>query len=356
MTKISLKINKKLKTKKSKTYFIADIGANHDGSLIRAKKLIKICKNIGVDAVKFQHFNAKTIVSDNGFKNVNLKSHQSKWKKSTFEVYQDASINQKWTKILRNYCDKVGIDFMTSPYSYELADQVEKYVHAIKIGSGDINWTNFLEYLSRKKTPLILATGSSTLKEVKDAVKILLKRKKTIVLMQCNTNYTGNKDNFKYVNLNVLDLYKKIFPNVLLGLSDHTTGHTTVLGAVTKGATFIEKHLTDDNNRNGPDHKFALNPIDFKNMILRTRELELALGDGVKRVEKNELNTNIIQKRSAYAKYNLKKGQILHKEDIIFLRPALKGSLLPNQLGKKKFKLKKNIKESFPIKCKHLEI
>ncbi len=351
-----IKINKRKKSFKSPTYFIADIGANHDGSLSRAKKLIRISKNVGADAVKFQHFKADTIVSDKGFKSLNVITHQSKWAKSTFDVYNDASINVKWTKYLRDYSNKIGIDFMTSPYSFELADQIEKYVHAIKIGSGDINWISFLKYLSKKKPPLILATGSSTLKEVEEAVKILTKNKRVIVLMQCNTNYTASNDNFKYINLNVIDLYKKKFPNALLGLSDHTPGHTTVLGAVAKGANFIEKHLTDDNNRVGPDHKFALNPNDFKKMIIATRELELAMGDGFKRVERNEYSTNIIQKRSAYAKIDLKKGETLNNKNVIFLRPALKGSLLPNQLNKKSFRVMKDVKKNNPIKCKYLKI
>ena len=146
------KIGKKRIGTNMPTYFIADIGANHDGSLVRAKKLIRLAKLAGADAAKFQHFSAKTIVSDLGFKKLkNLKSHQSKWKKSVFSVYEAASINKKWTKILKKYCDKVGIEFMTSPYSLEIVDEINPYVKIIKIGSGDITWIDIIKKIASKK-------------------------------------------------------------------------------------------------------------------------------------------------------------------------------------------------------------
>ena len=133
------------------TYFIADIAANHDGSISRAKKLILLAKQAGADAAKFQHFSAKTIVSDLGFKKLKkLKSHQSKWKKSVYSVYQAASINKKWTRILKKYCDKIGIEFMTSPYSMKIVDEINPFVNAIKIGSGDITWIDIIKNCFKK--------------------------------------------------------------------------------------------------------------------------------------------------------------------------------------------------------------
>ena len=328
------------------TYFIADIGANHDGNLDKAKKLIRLAKASGADAVKFQHFEAKTIVSDYGFKKIsNLKSHQSKWKKSVFSVYEAASINKNWTKILKSYSDKVGIEFMTSPYSLKIVDEINPYVKAIKIGSGDITWIDIIKKIARKKKVGMLATGASKIDEVKLAVKEYLKINKSLVLMQCNTNYTGNSNNIKFVNLNVLKQFKKIFPNTVLGLSDHTFGHASVLGAVTLGARVIEKHFTDDNKKIGPDHYFAMNPKTWREMVDKTRELELALGDGFKRIEKNELNTVVVQRRSIRAKINLKKGTRLNENHFEYLRPCPKNALRPSD---KKLliskKLKKNIK------------
>ena len=232
--KYDFKIWKKIITENSKTYFIADIGANHDGSLLRAKKLIRLCAKSGADAVKFQHFKANTIVSDYGFKKIGKITHQKSWTKSVYEVYKDASINNKWTKILKKECDKYKIDFMTSPYDLEYVDSVFKYIKAYKIGSGDITWKEIIIKIAKKKLPLILATGASTLKEVETAVNLIQKYKKKFILMQCNTNYTNEISNFKYLNLNVLKTFKNKFKNnIILGLSDHTQGHTAVLGAVT---------------------------------------------------------------------------------------------------------------------------
>tara|TARA_Y100000817_G_scaffold313879_1_gene311054 strand:+ start:999 stop:2057 length:1059 start_codon:yes stop_codon:yes gene_type:complete len=341
-----MKIGKKFIGLNYPTYFIADVGANHDGNLSRAKKLIRLAKSSGADAVKFQHFEAKTIVSDYGFKKISqIKSHQSKWKKSVFSVYQSASINKNWTSILKKYCQKTKIEFMTSPYSMKIVDEISPFVKAIKIGSGDITWIDIIKKISKKKKVGIIATGASNLQEVKLAVKEFLRFNKSLVLMQCNTNYTGDKKNINYVNLNVLKQYKKIFPKVVLGLSDHTFGHASVLGAVTLGARVIEKHFTDDNKRIGPDHYFAMNPKTWKTMVEKTRELELALGDGLKRIEKNELTTVVIQRRGIRASQNLKKGTRLHENHLVYLRPCPRNALRPSDkkliLNKK---LKKNIK------------
>ena len=138
--------------------------------------------------------------------------------------------------------------------------------------------------VAKKNKPCILATGASTLKEVKSAIKIILKINKKICLMQCNTNYTGNQSNLNYINLNVLKTYKKTFPKIILGLSDHTAGHATVLGAVTLGAKIIEKHYTLDRNQEGPDHKFAMDPKSWQEMVYRSRELELSLGTDEKKI------------------------------------------------------------------------
>lgn len=323
------KIGKKTVSNNSPTYFIADIGANHDGSLEKAKELIYLSSKAGADAAKFQHFSAKTIVSDFGFKSLKGKfSHQKKWKKSVFEVYQDASINLNWTNELKKTCEKFGIEFFSSPYSYEMVNHLNPFVSTFKIGSGDITWLDYIEFISKKNKPIILATGASNLKEVKLATQRILKKNKKIVLMQCNTNYTASKDNLKYVNLNVLKIYKKLFPEVILGLSDHTFGHTAVLGAVTLGARVIEKHFTDNNNRTGPDHKFSMNPITWKNMVDATRELELTLGNGIKKIENNESQTVILQRRSIRLKSSIDKNQTIKEDNLDFLRPCPKDAYL----------------------------
>lgn len=348
-----IKLGSKIITKNSPTYFIADIAANHDGKLSRAKKLIRLCAKAGANAAKFQHFKAETIVSDQGFKKLGKITHQSKWKKSVFEVYKDASINLNWTKELKKECKKNKIDFLTSPYDLEYVDKVKKYVCAYKIGSGDITWLQILKKISKKNLPVILATGAATLNEVKSAVNTILLNNKKLILMQCNTNYTNSLENYKFINLNVIKTYKKVFKNkIILGLSDHTPGHATVLGAVTLGARVVEKHFTDDNSRVGPDHAFSMNFNTWKKMVDETRILESALGDGNKKIEKNELKSSIVQKRSIYAINDIKKNQIF-KNNITVLRPALKNHLSANKfdwLTKKS--AKKNIKKGECINIK----
>ena len=156
--------------------------------------------------------------------------------------------------------------FFTAAYSFELADYVEPYVEIYKIGSGDITWLEYLDYLSKNK-PIFLATGASNLKDVEDAANTILKNNEKLVLMQCNTNYTADTDNFNYINLNVLKTFKNLYPNVILGLSDHTHGHETVLGAITLGARVIEKHFTDSNEKSGTDHKFSMTPKTWSDMV-----------------------------------------------------------------------------------------
>ncbi|MDC0407649.1 N-acetylneuraminate synthase family protein [Candidatus Thioglobus sp.] len=339
------------------TYFIADVAANHDGDLERAKDLIYLCAEAGADAAKFQHFSASSIVSDTGFKSLSIqKSHQSKWKKSVFDVYQDASIDQDWTSALKETCSKAGVTFLTSPYSYELVDEVDDFLSAYKIGSGDITWLGIVDYIASKKKPVLLATGASNFDEVDAAVSTLLSHTNDIVLMQCNTNYTASLENFKYINLNVLKEYGEKYPNIILGLSDHTPGHATVLGAVALGARVIEKHFTDNINREGPDHKFSMDFNSWKDMVDRTRELENALGCEVKKVEDNESETVILQRRSIRVKKDLTIGDIIRKDDLEFLRPCPEDALPPYELeeilGKR---LVENIKYGDYIKWKNVK-
>ncbi|MDC0885453.1 N-acetylneuraminate synthase family protein, partial [Gammaproteobacteria bacterium] len=178
-----------------------------------------------------------------------------------------------------------------------------------------------------KSKPLILATGAASMDDVMRAVSIISNDR--LVLMQCNTNYTLEKNKHKFVNINVLNKYKEKFPNIVLGLSDHTLGHGSVLGSIAIGSRVIEKHFTDDNDREGPDHKFALNPTTWRQMVDMGNEVFETLGDGVKKVEENEKNAFIVQRRSITVKRSLSKGQKIEEGDIEFLRPCPKNSFHP---------------------------
>jgi len=317
----------------NKTYFIADIAANHDCDLSRAKDLIYLSAEAGADAAKFQHFTAKTIVSEKGFIDMgNKQSHQSKWKKSVSEVYKDATVSLNWTQQLKDTCDDAGIPFFTTPYSLELVDELDGFVPAYKIGSGDITWREMVEKVAAQNKPYFLACGASTMDEVVSAVDWALAINPQFGLMQCNTNYTAELENFKYINLNVIKTLRAMYPSMVLGLSDHTPQHATVLGAVALGASMIEKHFTDDTSRVGPDHAFSMDLTTWREMVDRTRELELSLGGGVKKVEDNELETVVVQRRSLRANLQLKAGHVIRDGDFVPMRPCPADALAPSKL------------------------
>jgi N-acetylneuraminate synthase len=312
------------------TYFIADISANHDGSLDRAKMLIQLAKEAGADAAKFQNFRAPKIVSDYGFKAMQGQvSHQSSWTKSVFEVYSDASLPFEWTPILKEECERVGIDYFSSPYDFEAVDYLDPFVPAHKIGSGDIDWTEILVHIAGKGKPVILSSGAADIGDVQRAVHTILAINRQLILLQCNTNYTASPVNFDHINLRVLNTYHVMFPELVLGLSDHTHGHATVLGAVALGARVIEKHFTDDPTRVGPDHPFSMTPDTWRDMVDRTRELERAMGSADKTISGNERETTIVQRRCLRAARDIKAGELFTRDMIDVLRPATPGAIKP---------------------------
>jgi N-acetylneuraminate synthase len=273
-------------------------------------------------------------VSDVGFKSLgNQQSHQASWNKSVFEVYRDASVSTDWTETLKATCDRAGIAFFTSPYDFDLVDHIDPFVPAYKIGSGDITWIEMVERIASKQKPYIIATGASTTDDVIRAVSAGLSINPQLALLQCNTNYTGDLKNLRHVQLNVLKSYRCMFPNMVLGLSDHTPGHATVLGAVTLGARIIEKHFTDSVSRVGPDHSFSMDPKAWREMVARTRELEASLGTGLKKIEENELQTVVLQRRSIRLARDLPAGHLLTRDDLTVLRPAPTGALLPYEIS-----------------------
>jgi sialic acid synthase SpsE len=290
------------------TYFIADIAANHDSSLVRAKLLIHLASQAGANAAKFQNFRAPKIVSDYGFTHMDSQiSHQAAWKKSVFQVYAEASIPFEWTPILKQTCDEAGIDFFSAPYDFEAIDMLDPYVQMYKAGSGEIDWIESLERMASKGKPFFVATGAS--------------------------NYTASPDNYDYLHLNVLKTYATMFPEVILGLSDHTHAVAPVLGAVTLGARVIERHFTDSNKRQGPDHKFAMNPQMWADMVEETHILERSMGRADKFVAGNEIETAVIQRRCLRTAREIKAGEIFTREMIDVLRPATPGSIKPHEIA-----------------------
>jgi sialic acid synthase SpsE len=321
------------------TYFIADIAANHDGDLKRAIELIRLAKLAGADAAKFQNFRAPKIVSDYGFKSLGEQlSHQAKWKKSVFEVYEDASIPFEWTPTLKEACDEFDIHYFSSPYDYDAIDMLDPYVPAYKAGSGLISWPQAIVRMAQFGKPTLIATGDSEMSDVERVMDLVVPVNKQIVLMQCNTNYTANETNYDHLHINVLKTFAEKWPDVILGLSDHTQSAAPVVGAVALGARVIERHFTDSNDREGPDHKFALNPQNWAHMVSEVRILERSLGSTEKHVAENEKDTYIVQRHCLRVSRNVKAGEIFTEDMLEVLRPATPGALMawdiPNVVGK----------------------
>lgn len=316
-----IKIGNKIIGDTHPTYFIAEIGANFDGSIEKAKHLIDAAKKAGADCAKFQTFSTPRIVSEGGFSHMQLKGVHGSWGRTVSEVFKDAEFPVAWHKEIADYCKVVGIDFSTSPYFKEAVDLcVDLDVPFIKIGSGDITWLEMLDYIARKGKPVMLATGDATMSEIDEAVRTIeATGNKDLVLMQCITNYPSKIES---ANVNVLKTYQSAF-DVLTGYSDHAPGHVVALASVVIGGRVIEKHFTLNKTDKGPDHPHSMEPQEFRFMVDSIREVERAMGSTRKEVVAEEGETVYVQCRCLYAKQDLKKGHIMTSEDIDILRPAL---------------------------------
>lgn len=310
------------------TYFIADIASNHDGSYTRAERLVYLAAEAGADAVKFQNFKAETIISDRAFRVLGQTGHQATWKESVYNTYKRYETPLDWTPDLKKVAEAAGVEYLTTPYDVSMLNYLADYVSAWKIGSGDITYEMLLRVAAGYGKPIILSTGASDMADIHRACDWLYPAE--LALLQCNTNYEGKDENRQYVNLlAILEL-----PTDVKGLSDHTEGHAAVLGAVTLGARIIEKHFTDDVLRDGPDHHFSMTPVSWRTMVDRTRELESSFGTGVKKVEENEEETVILQRRSLCARRNIRAGEKLTESMLIPLRPCPKDGIPPFEVSK----------------------
>lgn len=326
-----MKIGRKEVGRENPTYFIADIASNHDGLLSRAIELVGLAAASGANAIKMQNFRAETLVSDIGFKHIGKQSHQKNWDGDVYKVYKDNEIPLEWTQFLKEECDRHNIDYMTTPYDINDIEYLSNFVCAFKVGSGDITYLELIERVAKYDKPLLIATGASSDEDVARAMECV-GAVDNVVLMQCNTNYEGSPEAFKHLNLNVLRYWMEHDEEGIYGLSDHTFGHTAVLGAVALGARVVEKHFTDDNTRTGPDHAFSMNPATFMEMVVETRRLEAALGSGHKKVAENERETQVMQRRAIRAKVNIAQGQIFEERDLACLRPCPPGALPPYEI------------------------
>ena len=294
----------------SRVFVIAEAGSNwkagsYNEDIKRATKLIGIASECGADAVKFQTFRTNTVYVPNAGNSDYLK--KSGIKKSINKIFENAEMPYEMLKELSEYCDKKDIQFMSTPFSVEDAKAINPHVKVHKVASYEINHVRLLEYLAKTRKPIILSTGASNYDEIDFAVNLLKKHHvNEYALLQCTTKYPAPLES---LNLSTIPEMEKRY-KISIGLSDHSLD--PIIGpiiAVGLGAKIIEKHFTLDKNLAGPDHKFALNPVELKKMIQSIRSAEKTFGDGKKRVLDVEIELRDFAVRRIQATKDIKKGE-----------------------------------------------
>ena len=336
--------------KKKSTYIIAEAGVNHNGSVDIALELIKNAKEIGADCVKFQTFKTEEIVTLSAPK-ANYQLKVTDKDETQFQMLKKLELSQDSFKLLKDECDKIGIDFMSTPYSIrdlELLDGIG--VGTFKIASGQLTEHYFLKKIAEKNKPIILSTGMGTLKEVSEAVKIIKKINSDITVLHCTTNYPSLIEDS---NINAM-LTIKEFCNVRVGYSDHVIDNYACYAAVSLGAEIIEKHFTLDKQMEGPDHSCSLNPLEFKTLINGIRSIEKSLGNGVKKPTLAEEKNIYGMRRGIVAIKNIKKGDLFSIENIGVKRPLI--GMLPSEIENLFGKVaSKDIENDKPILKENIE-
>ena len=302
-------------------FIIAEAGVNHNGSIELAFKLIDAAVESGADAVKFQTFKEENLVS----KNTQKAKYQIQTidpSESQLDMLIKLELNVDVHKKLIKYCNAKGIMFLSSPFDHDSIDLLNELgLKIFKIPSGEITNLPYLRRIGSLTKQVILSTGMSTLKEVGDALTILVDsgtKKENITVLHANTMYpTPMKD----VNLNAMQTIQKEF-DVAVGYSDHTLGIEIDIAAVAMGASIVEKHFTLDRTMEGPDHIASLEPEELKAMVNAIRSIEKALGDGFKIPSRSEQPNMIAARKSIVANQMIKKGDMLTEENIVVKRPG----------------------------------
>ena len=304
------------------TYIIAEAGVNHNGSLDIALRLCNAAKEAGVDCVKFQTWQTEKIVTRKTEKAAYQSENTNNENGSQYDMLKKLELSYEDFRIIQEHCRKIGIDFLSTPdEEYSLAFLMEELkLPVIKIGSGEVTNIPYLRQMASYCKPVILSTGMSTLAQVATAYDILLKYgAPSVTLLHCTTNYPCPKNE---VNLKAMQTLKEAF-KCPVGYSDHTMGIEIPIAAVAMGAEIIEKHFTLDRNMDGPDHKASLEPQELKEMIDAIRNIEVALGDGIKRPNKSEAECAKVVQKSILAKCPIKKGEMLSVKNITVKRAGI---------------------------------
>jgi len=291
--------------------------------------LVDLAKRAGADAVKFQTFKAENLVTDSA-QQATYQKQNTGCVESQFEMLKKLELSFNDFKKIKNYCDQVGVTFLSTPFDEECADFLvsELNMPYIKVSSGDANNLPFIDFLLQYKKPLIISTGMCSLEEVDQVVEHVNSKNGELTLLHCTSNYPCQLDE---VNLRVISTFQKRY-QIGVGYSDHTLGYEIALAAVAMGASIIEKHYTLDTQMPGPDHLCSLNPDELVQMIKSIRELELAMGSNVKAPSKSEMETRLIVRKSLVLAKKMEAGSLITEEDVIIKRPGT--GISPNDLPK----------------------
>ena len=302
-------------------FIIAAAGVNHNGSIELAKQLIDVASNSGADAVKFQTFKAENLVSKNAQK-AEYQKKTTDISESQFDMIKKLELDVNTHKELIAYCQEKNIMFLSTPFDHDSIDFLNELgLKIFKIPSGDITNFPYLKRVGALGKQVILSTGMSTLKEVGDALTILVgtgTQKANITVLHANTMYPTPMED---VNLNAMLAIQEEF-GVAIGYSDHTLGIEVDIAAVAMGASIIEKHLTLDKTMEGPDHKASLEPEELKDMVVAIRNIENALGSYEKKPSPSEIVNMDVARKSIVASCIIKKGELLSDKNLIAKRPG----------------------------------
>lgn len=300
-------------------YIIAEAGVNHNGSLDNAKKLVLAAKNAGVDAVKFQTFNTDNLVTKTAVK-AEYQVNNTGNNDSQYEMLKKLELSQQDYRELRELCDELDIEFMSTPFDIESIEQLENLnVNRFKLPSGEITNYPYLVRLAKTNKPIIMSSGMATVEDIEATITVLKENGvKDLSLLHCTTEYPAP---FQEVNLKAMEYLRNKF-GLRIGYSDHTKGIEVPIAAVAMGAEIIEKHFTLDKNMEGPDHKASLEPNELLAMVKAIRNVELAIGDGEKKPSKSEIKNKTVARKSIVAKKRILQGEIFAEDNLTTKRPG----------------------------------
>ncbi|MCF2700354.1 N-acetylneuraminate synthase [Fusobacterium mortiferum] len=303
----------------NRVYIIAEAGVNHNGKIELAKKLVDKAVEAKVDAIKFQTFISKNLVSKVAKKAEYQIENTKNSSETQLEMVKKLELSFNEFIELKEYCDKKEIEFLSTAFDFESIEFLKRLgMKTWKIPSGEITNLPYLRKISEVADRIIMSTGMSNLEEIEQALKILNKDKDKIIILHCNTEYPTPIED---VNLKAMNLIKEKF-EVEVGYSDHTLGIEVPIAAVALGAKVIEKHFTLDKTMEGPDHKASLEPDELKKMVECIRNIELALGEEKKEASPSEEKNKEIARKSIVAKCDIKKGEIFSEDNLTVKRPG----------------------------------